>query len=131
MEVYGKTFTGLGPIARGKLVCEFNFHIPVSITVVRSIETPQNSTKPCKYSQYHIMRDSIFRTLTASSGGGGRGVPQAPPPPPPGPALKLCKNTYSDRAKGPSAFMKSLYLLMRTIQANLGADEIEAVHVQH
>ena len=29
------------PIARGKLVCEFNFHLTVSITVVRSIETPK------------------------------------------------------------------------------------------
>ena len=34
------------PIARGKLVYEFNFHLTVSITVVRSIETPPNHPKP-------------------------------------------------------------------------------------
>ena len=46
------------PIARGKLVCEFDFHLTVSITIVRSIEKtqttpkypkpPQTSTKPHK-----------------------------------------------------------------------------------
>ena len=108
------------PIARGKLVCEFNFHLTVSITVVRCIETPQTAQKHPKptqntlpppyhyriYSQYHIMHD-FFRTLTASWGGG-----LVPPASTLGPALALCKNTYSDRAKQPPAFLKSLCLFV-------------------
>ena len=81
------------PIARGKLVCEFDFHFTVRITVVRSIETPQNTPNIHQttqnhyriYSQYHIMCD-FFRTLTSSSGGGGH---LSPSPPPLGPSLAL------------------------------------------
>ena len=66
IPLYGKHY-----IARGKLVCEFDFHLTVSITVVRSIEKKTNHPKIPQttpnlhqtkqtitvYSQYHIMRD--------------------------------------------------------------------------
>ena len=96
-----------------KLVCKFNFHLTFSITVVRSIKTPQTTPNLNQttlnhyriYSQYYIMREKKSRELTASSGGGRTRAPR--PPPPLGPALALCKNTYSDRAKRPPAFLKS------------------------
>ena len=81
------------PIVRGKLVCEFNFHFTVSITVVRSIETPQTtpihpklpqtSTKPPQTITAYILATSFnarifFRTLTASSWAGGGGGARTP-----------------------------------------------------
>ena len=72
------------PIARGKLVCEFNFHLTDSIIVVQSIETPPNLHQTTQnhyriYSQYHIMCNFFLghsRPLR-----GGDTCPQAPPPP--------------------------------------------------
>ena len=86
-------------------------YLTVSITVMQSIETPQTtqkhpkppktlqtSTKP-KLLPYILAisyNARFFRTLTAFSGVGALG-----------PVLALCKNTYSDRAKRPPAFLKS------------------------
>ena len=100
-------------IARGKLVCEFDFHLTVSITVVRSIETPQTTPKLHQttqnhngiYSQYHIMRDFLGHSLLLRLAGEEGAC--APNPLPLDLALALCKNTYSDRAKRPPAFLKS------------------------
>ena len=90
-------------IARGKLVCEFDFHLTVSITVVRYIETPKTTPSLHQtiknhyriYSQYHLMRDFFYghsRPLRWAGGGGH--VP--PILSPLGLALVLCKNTYSE-----------------------------------
>ena len=60
----------------------------VSITIMRSIETPQTTQKHPKLHQknyWHIMRGIFFRTLTDSSWGWGHVRPSlSPPPPPPG-----------------------------------------------
>ena len=96
------TITGLWPVglplARGKLVCEFYFHLTVSITVVRSNKAPKtpkntpppptqkkkkpkpppNHTKPFSYilaMSYNARK--TFRTLTAS----WRGARAHSPPP--------------------------------------------------
>ena len=45
------------------------------------------------------MREFVLGLMAFSGGGGGGGGL--------GPALALCKNTYSDRAKRPTAFLKS------------------------
>ena len=70
----------------------FNFHLTVSITIVRPIETPQTTpnfhqTQITTVYTSNIIYCAIFRILTAFSGVGALG-----------PALALCKNTYSDRA---------------------------------
>ena len=80
-------------IAQSKLVCEFDFHLTVSITVVRSIETPKTTpnlhqTTPNHYriySQYHIMLNFFKDTHDLFRGGGGGWAYAAKPPPPPPP----------------------------------------------
>ena len=74
------------PIARGKLVCEFDFHLTVSITIVRSIEKTQNTPNHPNlhqtitvYSQYHIMRDFLGHPRPLRGGGGGSYAPKPPP----------------------------------------------------
>ena len=71
----------------------------------KAIDRRQNSLLTCK--ELNQVNNLVFNILSNKGS-----ITQQPTLL--GPALVLCKNTYSDRAKRPPAFLKSLYLNMKS-----------------